>query len=346
MIEWLARFTFPVIAIAVTLLLATPLLTLGARLVEKRLEKLARSDQRWTNNVRLFLLIAPTVVPLVLLFSSAVHYVEAFERVEHCMFDHSAIGICLDGYAIGGGIIAVALFAFFRTRWRPTTETGKDCSATYRAELKAIRKATSLPSHVGLKVVENAPATFFSEGRLRSTISIDADFFASQPRSIIHAGVRHELSHCLHRDLLSRFFAEWALKLNPFRFAMAPIMKRWLAGCELSADREAVANGANPLDLSQAILRSARHQRPTGSLKAAMGLATCDRRWLEMRVSLLALLAESKETLAERNNWSSRLPLLRATVITSFFVPQVMGAELFDELHHFSESLLVLLGWH
>jgi Zn-dependent protease with chaperone function len=346
MIEWLARFTFPIIAIAVTLLLATPILTIGARLFETQLETLARSDQRWTNNVRLFLLIAPTVIPLVLLFSSAVHYVDAFERVEHCMFDHSAIGICLDGYAIGGGIIAVALFGLFRTRWQTPPRGGMDVSHRHRAELAVIRSTADVPSHVQLRVVENAPATFFSEGRLRATISVDAEFFASQPRSILQAGIQHELAHCVHRDLLSRFFAQWALKLNPFRFALAPIMKRWLAGCELSADREAVAKGANPLDLSQAILRSARHQRSSGSLQAAIGLATCDRRWLEIRVSLLALLAESNDSLSESSNWSSRLPLLRATVVTAFFVPQVMGAELFDELHHFSESLLVLLGWH
>jgi hypothetical protein len=326
--------------------LAAPLFTLAARVLDERLQQIARSDRRWTNNIRLFLIIAPTVIPLVLLFSSAVHYVDAFERVEHCMFDHSAIGICLDGYAIGGGIIAVALFALFRTKWQTATGMGEDMSAHYREELASIRRATNLPERIGLKVVENASATFFSEGRLRSTISIDADFFESQPRAILHAGVRHEFAHCAHRDLLSRFFAEWALKLNPFRSALAPIMKRWLAGCELSADREAVAKGANPLDLSQAILRAARHQPKTSPLRTAMTLASCDRRWLKMRVSLLALLAEANESVTRKSNVSDRLPILRTAVVAAFFVPHVMGAELFDKLHHFSESLLVLLGWH
>src|SRR5699024_6289005 len=101
------EFAFPVIAILSVFLVFIPLCTVVARGASVLLDRYGRDDLRVFSNMRLALLVAPVAIPMLWLFSSAVHYAETLRGMEACFFHHSSQEYCFDGVVIAGGLVTI-----------------------------------------------------------------------------------------------------------------------------------------------------------------------------------------------------------------------------------------------
>lgn len=339
------RLTFPIVAIVLTLGLAVPLLSVVSVVLRRLLARAQREDTRLHSDVLLLLLIGPTAIPLLWLFSSALHYSETLEYMQRCLFDHPASGVCIDGIAIPAGIFLLVVGAAFLTRRqaRPGRLRKADEAST-RRRLESLRQHVPETRGVQLLAFHDAPAPLFAFGSVRRRVGIDAAFLHETPLELLAAGVRHELAHCRHHDVLSHAAIRTALRLNPARRILEPLLRRWLRTRELACDREAVAAGADPLDLSEVILACARSGRFDAGARCTARLTQPEQHWIELRLSLLALHEQGGCDAHCRAHSRLSLPLVRLAAVVALALPHLMSLGLFDGVHHVSESVLVHVG--
>lgn len=339
----IARLTFPAFAIIATFVVLIPVLTLVSTMIHRALTRYGREDLRIHSTLRLLLLVCPTALPVLWLLSSAIHYNEALERMQSCLFEHGPEMPCIDGVAIVAGISLIVVFAVIRSLGSRPRFQQTQATPEQKSRLRMLRRVADVPSGVALVAINDAPAALFTFGRLRPRIGVDTAFLMTARTQLLAAGIRHEVAHCRHHDVFSHFIVEITLRLNLTRFLLEPIANRWLASRELACDHEAVVSGADPLDLSEAILASARGSFGHACSSGFATLAAHEQRWLELRLSLLALLAE--DPVRQRLDWRHRrMPLLSLMGALALCAPHVLTPGLFDHAHHFAESLILASG--
>lgn len=356
------EFAFPVIAILSVFLIFIPLCTLVVRPLGALIDRYGRDDQRVFSNLRLALLVAPVAIPVLWLFSSAVHYAETLRDMQACFFHHSPQEYCLDGVLIAGGLVAITARAVVRTL-RTVPHFHVISSPDVQQTLAQLRIAAAVPRHIQLVALNDAPATLLSFGLIRSKIGVDSNFLASASMDVLAAGVQHEVAHCRHHDVFSQTLIEISLRLNIARRWLSPTRDKWFASRELACDNEAVQNGADPLALSQAILLSARHALTPHivhlSPHMARMIGDANEGWIALRVSLLSMQAEAHAAApasrAPRSTgrwlmygfdlrWLDGLPMLRTLALLTVVLPHILTSNAFDEFHYLSESLLLSAG--
>ncbi len=95
-------------------------------------------------------------------------------------------------------------------------------------------------------------------GIVSPRVEVSETFRAAVGDDVLDAALAHEEAHRRHRDPLRIWLAalaadlQWPIPGAPARF------ERWLAALEIERDDEALANGASPVALAEAIVVAAR----------------------------------------------------------------------------------------
>ena len=108
----MAELLFPLAAVAGTFLIVIPVLTLVSRTVLARKRRRIRSWADFGSETTFAWLVAPTLLPVVWLTSSALHQSEPTAAQGTCLVDHVQATTCLDaalllGLLIGGMALAL-----------------------------------------------------------------------------------------------------------------------------------------------------------------------------------------------------------------------------------------------
>jgi len=136
-------------------------------------------------------------------------------------------------------------------------------------------------------------------GLLTPRIVVSEEFRRMAPATVLLAALGHEAAHARGRDPLRIWLAQLAADLQWPIPGTGQRLSAWLLALEVQRDDEAVANGASPEDLAEAILTAARlHCAPTTRLHAG---ATGSGEGIAWRVRrLLSLEAHRGSTFSPR----------------------------------------------
>lgn len=285
------ELVFPIAAMALTFFVLIPLMSLisWAFLRHKRAHTAHWVD--FADNATLAWLVAPTVLPIGWLASSALHQVEPARALKACLIEHSLLlATCLDMLLILASLliatVSITAFNAFQIRLQ-------NLNATLPAEDPRVQKITRIlanDSHFKahqIAVICQAPAAVFTHGWWRPRFYVDACFVAENDAEILHAALLHELSHARARDPLRAFATRICLMLNPARRLLAPEFEHWRNAREGSCDAEAVSLGGDALSLAQGIVRAARFRCTDAAVCGIAMLCGHDATMLRLRVALL-----------------------------------------------------------
>jgi len=106
-------------------------------------------------------------------------------------------------------------------------------------------------------------------GLLRSQVVISPDFAGSARPEVLAAALAHEAAHMHARDPLRIWLAQLLADLQWPIAGTQERLQRWLVSLELRRDDEALATGADPSALAEAILLAARQTAPTAAVQGA-----------------------------------------------------------------------------
>src|SRR5690606_29974938 len=101
---------FPIAAVALTFLMLIPALTLISHTVLAHKRKHTRSWPNFGSETTFAWLVAPTLLPIAWLLSSALHQIEPRQALQTCLVDHVNvdprwISLCLDGVILLGLVV-------------------------------------------------------------------------------------------------------------------------------------------------------------------------------------------------------------------------------------------------
>lgn len=283
-------WAFPLSAFALTLLVLIPGLTWGCVQVLRR--QRARTDA-WGDfgGAGTFtLLIAPTVLPLTWLFSSALHQAESTWAGD-CLVAHGHASGCSEALVILASIAAVLIALAAQELWTARRDIGtlvplsRDHAATIRVNTMLARDKRL--RHLRVRVVRTAPEPLMTAGWLRPTVVVDGCFAMDTDDAALHAALLHEAAHVSDRDPLRVALVNVALALNPARRMLAPDFKRWRDAREAQCDSHAVHAGGEALALAQGILQAARFKCAGPNVCGVRRLHGDEASTLKLRVALL-----------------------------------------------------------
>ena len=100
---------FPLAAVATTFFLVIPLLTLVSRGILSLARRRTSSWASFGSEVTFAWLVAPTLLPILWLTSSALHQSEPMRTFESCFIDHVESTTCIDTLLLLGVMIIMYL---------------------------------------------------------------------------------------------------------------------------------------------------------------------------------------------------------------------------------------------
>lgn len=287
----MSELAFPIAALALTFFVLIPAMSLMSWAVLKY--KRARTAH-WVDfgdHATLAWLIAPTLLPLAWLGSSALHQGEPARALEACLIEHSVLlATCLEALVILAALTVATLgvsgFKALQTHPRNLGDgLPKDDLRVQKVD--AIIAGNPLLRAFPIKVICQAPAAVFTHGWWRPRFYVDACFVADNDAEILHAALLHELGHARARDPLRVFAARICLMLNPLSRLLEADFERWRNAREGSCDAEAVRLGGDPLSLAQGIVRAARFRCLDINTCGIAMLCGHDATLLRLRVAIL-----------------------------------------------------------
>lgn len=331
----MGELVFPVAALALTFLVIVPAMTLVSRAVLSRRRARAASWTEYGSGSTFAWLVAPTVLPLVWLSSSALHEIEAGAAIRSCFNDHIE-ATCIDTLVLAGllgfGVLALVARQSLRERLasKPTT-----LHRSHPLALRLREVASAHPALVGLRVraVRGSRIPVYTSGVVAPRVFVDACFVRSADEAMLLAALLHERAHVVGRDTLRAFLARACLSANPLGRLLEPEFERWRQAREACCDGDAVADGGEALALAQSIVRAARFDCAEISPTAIAMLSRHGHHALRLRVMLLM---DNPQTTARS---VGQLVLLVA-VIAGAAAPHVAGLELLSAFHFEVERLL------
>jgi len=279
---------FPLAAVATTFFLVIPLLTLVSRGVLSLTRRRTSSWASFGSEVTFAWLVAPTLLPVLWLTSSALHQSEPMRTAESCFIDHVEATTCIDTLILLGlMIVGVAASVGIRL-WRERPQVvlhrlGSDHELVRRVE-RLIRDDAHLRG-LRVVVVRESPEPIYTLGLLRPIVVVDACFIREADEQMLRAALLHEHAHIAGFDTLRSFVVRLCLGANLVGSLLAADFERWRNAREAVCDGEAVHRGGEPLALAEGILTAARFR--CGGLVPGAALCGHGGAALKLRLALL-----------------------------------------------------------
>ncbi len=332
----MAELFFPLAAVAGTFLLLVPLLTLASRACLQFLRSRERVWARFGSEIVFALLVAPALIPVLWLVSSAVHQSEPSQSLESCLLDHIESKTCVDALlltmVVALGVVFVAVARAYSER--PGLKlTRLDVGHPQQLRLGRILKSHPALERIRASVVVRSPEPVVTTGWVRPECFLDACFVESADDKMLLAALLHESAHMFAYDNLRCFIVRLSLSVNPLGRLLAGDFRRWRQAREADCDGSAVFQGGEALALAQSIIHAAKF-RCSGSLACGVSaLCGSDAAALKLRVALLFDgPAEPKRT---RGHLALLLGLLAAVA-----VPHIESFAFLDHFHRAVEQLV------
>ncbi len=332
----MAELVFPAVALALTFLILMPGLTLVSRAALARRRARASSWADFGGDGSFAWLVAPSLLPVAWLASSALHQSEPQQAAVRCLVEHTPAALtCLDAaLLLGVLVVGVGVAAARHLRGTPAV---RSLPATHPLARRLASLAAASPGLRGLRVVvaHQAPAPVCSVGLWRPRAVVDACFAEGADDAMLRAALLHEAAHIRSRDPLRSALAALAFALNPASAWLAEDLERWRHAREALCDALAVQRGGDPLALAEGITRAARF---SCAGEAACGVSRlCGRPAGALRLRLALLLhgpPSPRRTLGHL--------ALAAALVAALAAPHHEGVAALDHLHTAVERALHL----
>jgi beta-lactamase regulating signal transducer with metallopeptidase domain len=337
----MSELVFPFSAVVAVFFVLIRMLTVIAKLALTWRRRRPRPWARFGSAGTFAWLVAPTVLPVAWLLSSAFHQNEA--GASACAVAHTHESECLDalllltvllvGLGVGVGLRA------WRSRPRLSVQL-LDSADPRSLRLAALAGADTHLRRLPVGVANHTAQPVFTIGWLRPRAIVDACFLESADDAMLRASLLHEQAHAANLDSLRCFVVRLCLAINPLRAWLAPEFARWRGAREADCDGQAVHRGGEALALAEGIVRAARFRCRDGLPTVSAGVsALCghDAAALKLRV---ALLMEGPE--APRRSWghlSLALAVLAATA-----APHLPGVGILERFHSAIERSFSWIG--
>lgn len=256
--------------------------------------KLRRSREtvwaRFGSELTFALLVAPTLIPVFWLVSSAAHQSEPSQALESCLLDHVQGRNCSDALLLVAAAATAFLFrAFFRVQAeRPQLNLRKPPeNRELDARLSRVLARNPRLHPLRVHLVADSAEPVFTTGWLRTNVFLDACFANAADDKMLEAALLHERAHMSALDNFRCFVVRLGLSLNPLRAVLTNDFERWRQAREADCDSAAVHSGGEALALAQSLLCAAKFRCEGPLLCGTSCLTGSNVSVLKLRVALL-----------------------------------------------------------
>lgn len=326
---------FPLAAVATTFFLLIPLLTLVSRAALGSRRRRAASWASFGSEAIFAWLVAPTLLPVLWLTSSALHQSEPMRTAESCLIDHVEATTCTDTLLLLG-LLLVGMAATVGLRlWREWPRAALHPLPDQHELVDRVMRIVEGDVHLrGLRiaVVRDSTEPIYTFGLIRPTIVIDASFIRDGDPEVLHAALLHEHAHVAGFDTLRSFIVRLCLTANPAGALLMHDFERWRSAREAVCDGEAVHRGGEPLALAEGIVRAAKFR--CGGL-APHGAALCGHSGAALKLRLALLLNGPPAPVRTHGH-----VVLAVVVFAALAVPHIDSLGLLEHFHFEVERLL------
>lgn len=321
---------FPLLGTLFVFLVMLPMSALVARLCLDLMDLAPRTaGVLHALNVRYLFLVGSSLLPLGWLLMSLLKN-GASDALLVCLFDHEA-EVCSEP-GVFAGILGLGVLV--------SSLAGLPRSQNYRAEespaaTQLMRRFNHLidgtpalwPLKGKLVVTDERGFALGVRGLLQHQVFVGRVYAERLSNAALASAFAHEQEHVQAHDTLRYWLLRVALVVNPVgRHLLTSQCKRWLAAREAQCDREAVLQGADPLELAEAIIVASR---PIKSAPVALGAS--DMGILKFRVEMLLAFAEHAPLRSGRRGLSV---LIGGLMLVAFLlVPHELGISALDWFH-------------
>lgn len=327
----MSTFWFPAVGAALVFLVVIPALTMVAAWLAERMP--ARLEAQGSARAW-WLVVLPSLGPLLWLGSSVLHQSEAGVRLESCIVEHVHAQGCADLLLFGAGLFVIVACASMRRvirEGRPAPEVSPEHPERVRME----RLGAGLGLRARVRAVHGAKAPAAVHGWWCPSVNIDVQWSAELDDAELKACLLHEDAHVRAWDALALGLAELASSLNPTARWLRPQLARFAFARETQCDRHAVQRGAQPLALARSLVSAARPRAAQPALGGS-GEASA----LAVRTQLLLAYAETPPGRIVEPRWHLGAGL---GVLLGLLGPHVVGSGALDVLHHGAERAAAFL---
>lgn len=285
----MSELLFPVAALVATFFVLVPCLTLVSHAVLRLRRQRTRSLANFGSEKTFALLVAPTLIPVLWLTSSALHQSEPMQMAESCLIDHSAATTCTDtllllGLLIAGSVAIIGLRLW--CEWPRLALKTLDKQHDFVRQVESIAARDKYLKAMRISVVHSSPEPIYTFGLFRPRVVVDACFVRDADSELIRAALLHEHAHVGGRDILRSFIVRVCLTANPAGWLLRNDFHRWRTAREALCDGEAVHRGGEALALAEGIVRAAKF-RCVGLFPQAAALCGHSKAALNLRIALL-----------------------------------------------------------
>ena len=298
---------FYVLAIALCLAVLFLVLASTSLLCMAGLRLVLKTVPLSSPGTRANLLFAARLLPLglacVITFSLALPAFLEFEPSS----TNEGMGFRLMALATLGGLLLVGMVARGIGLLRVTREAQRGWREnSHRLHMDGIR--------VPVYCVENSPSLMAVTGIFRPRIFVASVIAKMLSPEELRAALSHELAHVSSFDNLKQLLLK-ITRAPRWLKALYAADAEWTNASEIAADRDALAEGVSVLDLSSALIKVGRLNRPSGREAVASHLVpTACGSALESRVTRLSELLEGKSVTPAHA--AKRSTLVLPTMIT------------------------------
>lgn len=255
------EFLFPLAAVVTTFFFVIPLLTLISRSALLLMRQRTSSWVSFGSEVTFAWLVAPTLLPVLWLTSSALHQSEPMRTAKYCFIDHIEATTCIDTLMLLGlmtvGVVVSVGIRLWRERPQVVLHRLRSNHKLVRRVERTIRDDVHLRA-LRVIVVRKSAEPLYTLGLLRPIVVVDACFIREADEQMLRAALLHEHAHITGFDTLRSFIVRLCLGANPAGRLLAADFERWRNAREAVCDGEAVHRGGEPLALAEGILKAAR----------------------------------------------------------------------------------------
>jgi beta-lactamase regulating signal transducer with metallopeptidase domain len=330
------ELAFAALGAVAVFLAVVPLVTLPAKALLVLRRRRDASLPAFGTGVTLLLITGPALGAATWFVSAGLHQFEPGGAVASCLAEHLGDEGCVGALAFALCVATLTLTAVVQRLARASV-----AAATPVRDERARRLASLCAAHPRLRalggrvrLVAGSPDPIRTCGLLRPRVEVDAGLAARLDDRALTAALLHEAAHAEGRDPLRQLLASASFTLNPLAFLLRPELRRWRLAREAACDRAAVAMGADPLSLAEAIVAAARPGAPP--LAATLGGGGPGA--IDVRVRLLLDYSRHPPG-AHAREW----PLAGVALVALSAMPHALGAGLLDALHRGIDAALSTL---
>lgn len=320
------ELAFAALGAAVVFLAVVPVVTLPAKALLVLRRRRGASLPAFGTGATFLLITGPALGAATWFVSAGLHQFEPGGAVAACLAEHLGDEGCVGALAFALCVATLTLTAVVQRAARAfvvvPTVVEDERAERLRALCAAHPRLRPLAGRV--RLVDGCRDAIRTCGLLRPRVEVDTDLLARVDDAALTAALLHEAVHAEGRDPLRHLLASASFALNPLAFLLRPELRRWLLSREAACDRAAVAMGADPLSLAEAIVAAARPGGPSYASRLGGDGPSA----IEVRVRLLLDYSQHPPG-AHAREW----PLAALGLVALSAMPHALGAGLLDVLH-------------